>query len=124
MAKHARTVPRLAERTFLVVATDGEGSDDPRDRHLEGHLDYVEKHCERYLACGPMLAADRTTLTGSFFLVAAESEEDARAFLDGDPYLGSGMYREITVSEVTVAGGRWMGGVIWESAEAVRARAG
>ncbi len=123
MAEHAPTVPRVTERVFLVVANDGEGSDADRDRHLEGHLEYIEKHCDRYLTCGPILGPDKTTLTGSFFLVTAEDESDARAFLDGDPYLSSGMYAEVSVREVTVAGGRWMGGVIWESAEAIRAKA-
>lgn len=124
MAEHSPTVPRISERTFLVVAYDGDGSSDTRDRCLEGHLEYVEKNCDRYLTCGPMLGPDRKNLIGSFFLVTAADEDDARAFLDGDPYLGSGMYADIQVNEVTVAGGRWMGGVIWESAEAVRARSG
>lgn len=123
MAKHAPTVPRVAERVFLVVANDGADSDADRDRHLEGHLEYIEKNCDRYLTCGPILGDDRATLTGSFFLVTAEDADDARAFLDGDPYLRSGMYAEVTVREVTTAGGRWMGGVIWESAEAIRAKA-
>ncbi len=123
MAKYAPTVDRITERTFLVVALDGEGSAVVRDRELDGHLEYVEKHCERYLACGPMNNPGDPELVGSFFLVTAEDERDARDFLAGDPYLSSGMYRSVTVHEVTPAGGRWMGGVIWESADAVRARA-
>ena len=123
MATFAPTVERLTEKAFLVLAYDGEGGAATRDSELEGHLEYVEKHCDRYLTCGPMHNADKTGLIGSFFLVAAESEADAREFLNGDPYLGSGMYDQVIVHEVTVAGGRWMGGVIWESAEAVRASA-
>ena len=123
MAKHAPTVERLSERTFLVIARDGEGSATVRDSELDGHLEYIEKHCDRYLACGPMNHPGDPELVGSFFLLVAEDERDARDFLAGDPYLNSGMYETITVHEVTVAGGRWMGGVIWESAEAIRARA-
>ncbi|MDX1481748.1 MAG: YciI family protein [Woeseiaceae bacterium] len=121
MAKHAPTVPRLDERVFLVVAYDGPDSEATRDDALEGHLDYIERHCERYLACGPLHAPDRSRLIGSFFLVSASDADDARRFLNGDPYLDSGMYASIDVHEATVAGGRWMGGVIWESAEQVRA---
>jgi len=120
MAQHAPTVERLDERVFLVVAYDAPGSDEARDRALEGHLEYVEKHCDRYLACGPLHADDRSRLIGSFFLVTAADAEAARKFLDGDPYLGSGMYETIRVHEATVAGGRWMRGVIWESAVQLR----
>ncbi len=123
MANYAPTVDRIAERTFLVLAYDGEGSATTRDRELDGHLEYVEKHCDRYLTCGPMRNPDETELIGSFFLVVAEDEQDARDFVGGDPYVKSGMYETVTVHEVTVAGGRWMGGVIWESADAIRAKA-
>ena len=123
MAKHAPTVDRVAGRTFLVLAYDGKGSAEARDRELDGHLEYVEKHCSRYLTCGPMNNPGDPALIGSFFLVAAEDEQDARDFLAGDPYMASGMYATVTVHEVTVAAGHWLGGVIWESAEAIRARA-
>ena len=123
MAKHAPTVERIAERTFLVLAYDGAGSAATRDSELDGHLEYVEKNWHRYLTCGPMRNPGETELIGSFFLVVAEDEQDARDFLAGDPYVASGMYETVTVQDVTVAGGRWMGGVIWESAEAIRANA-
>ena len=123
MAEHAPTVDRIAERSFLVIAYDGEDSETPRDTELEGHLEFIEKNYDRYLACGPMHSDDGTHLIGSYFLVLADSAKAARAFLDGDPYIQSGMYDRITVHEVTQAGGRWMGGVIWESAEQIRANA-
>ena len=123
MAKFAPTVARIDEPVFLVLAWDGPGSATPRDEHLGGHLEYIEKHYERYLACGPLREPGGTDLVGSFFLVAAKDETDARDFLAGDPYLNSGMYTTVTVHEATAAGGRWMGGVIWESAEAIRANA-
>ena len=123
MAKHAPTVERVAERAFLVVAYDGADSAAVRDTELEGHLDYIERYCDRYLTCGPINNPGDPTLIGSFFLVAAVDERDARSLVDGDPYVQSGMYASIDIREVTPAAGRWMGGVIWESAESVRARA-
>ena len=123
MAKFVDTVPRLEGRTFLVTAYDGPNSAETRQSALDGHLDYVEKHCDRYLVCGPIRKPDDSGLMGSFFLIEAEDAADARAFLDGDPYMASGMYETVTVHEVTAAGGRFMGGVIWESADAVRHKA-
>ena len=123
MAEFAPTVERVAERSFLVVAMDAEGSAAIRDAKLDGHLQYIEKNCDRYLAAGPMSNPDDSALVGSFFLVVAASPEEVRDFLDGDPYVASGMYASLTVHEVTPAAGRWMGGVIWESADAIRDRA-
>jgi uncharacterized protein YciI len=123
MAKFAPTVDRITERTFLVIARDGEGSAAIRDSHLDGHLEFIEKNCDRYLTCGPMNDPGEPELVGSFFLLVADDERNAREFLAGDPYMASGMYASVSVHEVTAAGGRWMGGVIWESADAIRARA-
>jgi len=121
MAKSAPTVPRIDGAVFLVLAYDGPGSAALRDEHLEGHLDYVEQHYERYLLCGPLRNPGEEELIGSFFLVRADSAEDAEAFVGGDPYVGSGMYAEVRIQEATVAAGSYLGGVIWESADAIRA---
>ncbi|MDJ0749986.1 MAG: YciI family protein [Woeseiaceae bacterium] len=121
MAKNAPTVARVDSEVFLVLAFDAEGSADTRDRELEGHLDYVESHCNDYLVCGPLRQPGQPALVGSFFLVAAKDEGAARRLVEGDPYVQSGVYREISVHAATAAAGRFMGGVIWESAEAIRA---
>ncbi len=121
MAKFAPTVPRIDGGVFLVLAYDAPGSEAPRDEYLEQHLDYVEKNVERYLVCGPLRQPGEAPLIGSFFLVRADSGEEARALVAGDPYVTSGMYQDILVHEATAAGGDLMGGVIWESAEAIRA---
>ncbi len=123
MAKNAPTVPRIDGPVFLVLAYDGPGSAAVRDEELEAHLDYVEHNHERYLVCGPLRNPGEEPLIGSFFLVQADTAEDAEALVAGDPYVRSGMYADIRVHEATAAGGRFMGGVIWESAEAIRAAA-
>lgn len=123
MAKLAPTVPRVAGDVFLVLAYDAEGSAEIRDRDLDSHLEYVERNCDNYLICGPLRNPGEDALIGSFFLVAASSEADARDLVAGDPYVRSGMYDRIEVHSATPAAGRFLGGVIWESAEAVRSRA-
>jgi uncharacterized protein YciI len=123
MAKFTPTVARIDGAVFLVLAYDGEGSAVVRDRELDGHLEYVEKHVADYLVCGPLFNPGDPELIGSFFLVQADSAEAAEELVSGDPYVQSGMYAEIRVHEATAAGGRLMGGVIWESAAAIRERA-
>lgn len=121
MAEFAPTVPRIEGDVFLVLAYDGEGSAAHRANELDGHLAYVEKHCDEYLVCGPLREPGATELIGSFFLLVAADEQAARDMVSGDPYVKSGMYADIRVLSATASGGRFMGGVIWESADAIRA---
>jgi len=123
MAQFAATVPRIESDVYLVLAYDADDSAEIRQRELDGHLEYVEKHCEEYLVAGPLRNPGEAALIGSFFLVAASSAEEAQAIVSGDPYVQSGMYREVRVHEAVPAGGRFMGGVIWESADNIRDRA-
>lgn len=120
MAQHAPTVPRIDSEVFLVLCYDKEDSAPIRERELDGHLEYVEKHTDQYLVAGPLREPGETPLVGSFFLVAADNADAARAMVSADPYVKSGMYREIVVKAAVPAGGRFMGGVIWESADAIR----
>ena len=121
MAEFAPTVPRVEGNVFLIMAMDAAGSAAPRDENLEGHLEHIEKHYDQYLLAGPLREPNGTELIGSFFLVVADDEAAARELLDGDPYFTCGMYADIRVLAATPAAGRSLGGVIWESAEAVRA---
>ena len=123
MAQYAPTVPCIDSEVFLVLCYDDEGSAEIRERELDGHLEYVEKHTDQYLVAGPLREPGAEPLIGSFFLVAAGNADEARAVVSSAPYVKSGMYREIIVHAAVPAGGRFMGGVIWESAEALRGKA-
>lgn len=123
MAKYCDTVPRLEQRVFMIIATDAPGMEAARADYLDAHLEYVERHVDAYLVCGPLREIGDDKLAGSFFLVAAESEEAAGAVVSGDPYFKSGLYGTIEKREFTASAGRWMGGVIWQDADEIRAYA-
>lgn len=123
MAEFAKTIPRFEGTVYLVQATDHEDgrSETLRFDFLEAHLHYVEKNCERYLICGPQWPPGTEKITGSFFLVHADTGEQARAVVEGDPYVSAGVYANMTVNQISPAAGRLLGGVIWEDAESVKA---
>lgn len=123
MATHCKTVPRLEKRVFMIIATDAPGMEAARAEHLDGHLEYVEKHVDEYLIAGPLREIGDDKLAGSFFLVAAESPEAAEAIVGGDPYFTCGLYGVIEKRELTASAGHWMGGVIWQDADEIRAYA-
>jgi hypothetical protein len=45
---------------------------------------------------------------------------DARALMDGDPYFTSGLYGRVEIYAQTLAVGEYLGGKIWDSADALR----
>lgn len=115
-------VPRLEQGVFAVWCEDDPtGAAEIRDAALEGHLAYIEDHFDRYLAAGPMRAGDENTISGSLLIIRAETEADARALIEGDPYVQTGLYARIKYRRLTPAAGAWLGGVIWDSAESLRA---
>ncbi len=120
MAEFAPTVPRFEGTVFAVWCEDGPTAQTLRDDHLEGHLHHVEKNCDRYIVAGPMRAPGTDENAGSFFLVIADSEAEARTLCEGDPYFTCGMYKTVTIMQFTPAVGQFLGGVIWPSIEAVR----
>lgn len=120
------TVPRPEQRCFLIIArdiADAERAAQLRSAHLDGHLAHVEAHWRRYINAGPIRNPGETRLIGSTFLVFADSEADARAFASGDPYFSCGLYETVEIFEQTVSIGQYLGGKIWESADAIRAKA-
>lgn len=117
------TVARLEQTCFLVLCHDGPAAAEARRAHLEGHLAHVERHWRRYITAGPLREPGGEALIGSLFLVLADSLKDAQALMAGDPYVACGMYERIEYRELTNSIGLFIGGKIWESAEAIRHRA-
>ena len=116
-------VARLDKTCYLVICRDGPDSSAPRAAHLKGHLDHVEKYWTRYVTAGPIREPGGDALVGSVFLVLADSLADAKALMEGDPYITSGMYETITYNEISNSIGQFIGGKIWENAEAIAHRA-
>lgn len=116
-------VPRLGQTCYLVLCRDGPGSAAPRRDHLAGHLTHVERHWRRYVTAGPLREPGGENLVGSAFLVLADSLDDAKTLMNGDPYITCGMYETVEYLEFTNSIGQFMGGKIWENHEAIRHRA-
>ena len=90
-----------------------------RRDHMFGHLDHIEKYNDLYRVAGPLKSEDGE-FYGSFFMVKADSEEEARSVIEGDPYVTCGMFETVTVYPFVPACGEWMGGVTWDQ-DTVRA---
>lgn len=123
MSSEIPVAPRIKDPCFLVICRDGPDAAGPRATHLDGHLQHVEKHWRSYVTAGPMRDPGGDNIIGSVFLVLAGSVDDAKSIMAGDPYIRCGMYASIEYAEFTNSIGLFVGGKIWESADAIRHRA-
>lgn len=106
----AATRPR--ETYHLLVCTDAPGSDAPREREMQGHLRFIERHIERIALAGPRTDG-KQPIDGSIFVIRADSEEDARALLMHDPYFQAGVWERIDIHPFRAVCGRLIGGTTW-----------
>jgi len=111
----AQRVKKFEKGTFMFTCIDGEKTRELRSKHLFAHLDHIETHNDKYRLAGPMKANNE--FVGSFFLVEADSEEDAWEIMRGDPYISSDMYESVTVNPFIPACGKLLGGVTWDQDE-------
>jgi len=110
-------IPKIESSSFMFICLDGAKTPPLRRKHLFGHLDYIEANHENYRVAGPMRHEADGDIYGSFFLIKADTEDEAWAFMRGDPYIASDMYDTITVSHFTPACGALIGGIIWDQDE-------
>jgi hypothetical protein len=64
-----------------------------------------------------MRRAPDSEIFGSFFIIEADTEEEAWSFMKGDPYISSDMFESISVIHFTPACGNLLGGIIWDQNE-------
>ena len=83
---------------FLVDANDRAGSAQLRRDTRALHLEYVSSHVQSVLAAGAKLDGDGTTVTGSFFILDVGSSDQAKEFVDNDPYTLSKVFETVTIT--------------------------
>lgn len=96
---------------YAFYCRDGERGESLREKLLADHLAHVEKHIDDYAVAGPLKDDDKTI--GSLLVIKAESEEEARAIFEADPYFAAGVWQSIRASQFLGVAGDWVGGIAW-----------
>lgn len=60
------------------------------------HLEYIERNKHRVALAGPFLDDQRQPV-GSLYLLAVDSEKQARSFIASDPYGAGDLFDSVTV---------------------------
>ena len=99
---------------FLIYCTDGPGADEKRQRELQAHMDYVESVLDQLAVAGPLTDESNGASVGSCYVVKAETRDEAKQLVAGDPFHQAGVFAEVAISQFTPAAGDWVpGGKIW-----------
>jgi len=110
-------IAKFKKQSFMFTCLDGKKTAPLREKHLFGHLDHIEAHNEKYRIAGPMRRAPDGDIFGSFFIVEADTEDEAWKIMKGDPYISSDMYEAIIINHFVPACGNLLGGIIWDQDE-------
>jgi uncharacterized protein YciI len=61
------------------------------------HRAYLAKFAGRFAFAGPLLAQDGVTPVGSLLVLDFETIEEARAFIEAEPYAAAGLYASVSI---------------------------
>jgi uncharacterized protein YciI len=89
--------------TFVILARDAQGMDALREQHRADHLEHFKQSSDRILIAGPLTGDVR----GSLVVYQADDIADARRFIEGDIYFGSGVWQDVDIHPFKVSTGRW-----------------
>jgi uncharacterized protein YciI len=96
---------------FLVMARDGtdEGAVERRGRVRPTHLDSIRPLVDRgNVLVGGAILNEAGDMVGSMVLVDFPERRDVDAWLEADPYVTQGVWREVEVTPFRVAVGAWL----------------
>jgi uncharacterized protein YciI len=103
---------RVTAYAVLCIDKPDGTSEAKRKQHALAHLAYVETILDRILVAGPLKAPDGPT-QGSLLVFAVETEAEAKALLEGDPYFAADIWQSVAVYPYWGVAGQWVGGKTW-----------
>ena len=83
---------------YMIETWDKEGLHDLRLEVRARHLDYLDEHEARLLACGAKLSDDGAMASGGLYLLDVEDRASAEAFIEEDPFYKAGLFERVEVT--------------------------
>lgn len=98
---------------WLAISEDVEDSAQIREEHLSAHLNYIETILHKIEVGGPLNTEKNPEYTSSAIIYRVETEAEARALLENDPYYQAGLYASTLLKQFKPVVGNWVGGKSW-----------
>lgn len=97
---------------WTVYSRDSADAPALRKEHLAAHLEYAASIMDRIAVGGPLREGDAPDF-GSLIVLKADSEAEARAILEADPYFQAGVWEQSDIHPFRPVIGEWVGGKAW-----------
>ena len=88
-------ISRVAGPTFAAL----------REKHLQPHIDFLKSQKDILVLSGGTTSDDGKTFVGSLLIVNVGSRSEAQAFVDADPFMKAGMFKNVTITRMRK--GQW-----------------
>lgn len=90
-------------KLFAILAMDAPDVADLREDHHAEHVAHFKAHAQNLALAGPLSSEQ----SGSLVIYRAASEEQARTFIEADPFFPAGVWKEIKIYDFRAASGEW-----------------
>ena len=84
--------------TYFIETFDKPDHQARRQELRAAHLDFLQENAHRLLACGAKLAEDGKDLGGGVYIITADNYDDARAFIEADPFHQGDLFAEVRIT--------------------------
>ncbi len=82
---------------YVVHCLDAPGMQDKRIELTEAHRRYVAEQGERIFFGGPLFDETDGRRVGSLIVLKAAGREQARAFMEAEPYCANGVFESVQI---------------------------
>ncbi|MFC4274628.1 YciI family protein [Achromobacter aloeverae] len=84
--------------TYFIETFDKPGHQGTRQALRPAHLAFLESNARRLLACGAKLHEDGSDVGGGIYVITAATREEARDFIEADPFFQGDLFAEIRIT--------------------------
>lgn len=82
---------------FMILTFDKPGHEHVRDATRAKHLEFLEANVGKMVAGGGLLTDSADAVIGGLILLDVETPEEARAFIERDPFTATGMFERVEI---------------------------
>ena len=103
----------FAPTHVAVICHDVPDSQAARKAAAQDHLRYIQAILDRLALAGPLFSPDGQRMIGSLYVFKTGNLDEARRWLEADPYFAAGFWQSIDHRPFLPAAGDFVGGTIW-----------
>ena len=83
---------------YIIETWDKPDHQQLRQKLRPAHLEFLERHAPKLLACGAKLNDDGSDAGGGLYVIDVDDRAQAQAFIEADPFHAEGLFREVRIT--------------------------